>query len=160
MTRGWRNESHRHSLSAKGIKTNRRYNFVSNGVSSSVVSSKREIVVGNHRIVENTFTVEDSVLVVWEDSPFAGGRDSVYRLFVDEGVRRRGVGTRLMRMAVSEYPNLSGQASNMGSIMFNYRLGFRPTNNPSASLEETIRLFRESPESLNITHVSEVTSDD
>lgn len=34
MTRGWRNESHRHSLSAKGIKTSRKNKFVCRGVDS------------------------------------------------------------------------------------------------------------------------------
>jgi len=84
-----------------------------------------------------------------------GGRDVVYSLFVDESMRRRGVGSRLMKVALSEYPSLSGQASNMGSIMFNYQLGFRPTNNPHASLVETIEMFKKSPESLNITHIPE-----
>jgi len=53
MSKGWRNESHRHSLSARGIKTSPRKKFVSNGLE----------VFRNDEPVE----IEDSP---WADYPY------------------------------------------------------------------------------------------
>ena len=99
MTRGWRNESHRHSLSAKGIRTSPRNRFVAFG---SLLSFVRK-----HGVFEGDPTLEFRGLVDGRDVGYVKvtydmdeGSMELDSVFVSDEFRRRGFGDLLVEEAL------------------------------------------------------------
>ena len=78
---------------------------------------------------------------IFENSPWSSGRDSITETVVNEEYRRKGEGTKLLQKALENRDKVSAQTSSKGSTIFFYNNGFRPVDNPVASLEETIEMF-------------------
>lgn len=111
------------------------------------------VTVGENEIETVTYTLPHGELEIWKDSPFADGRTVIYSFRVDEEERGKGIGSTLLQVATDELGEISGQVSNIGSVIFHYKNGFRPTDKPDATLEESIQMFKGSgADSLNMTY--------
>lgn len=78
------------------------------------------------------------------NSPYAPENlTSIVKVMVDEGSRRQGIGSDLLKEAMRKYGRISAFAENEASQRMNYKLGMRPVDKPNATLEEVLALGRE-----------------
>jgi hypothetical protein len=80
---------------------------------------------------------------IFNNSPWAGGRDSITETTVNKDFRRNGEGSRILKKALEGRTQVSAQTSSKGSTTFFYNNGFRPVEKPDASLKETVEMFNE-----------------
>ena len=77
------------------------------------------------------------------NSPYAPENlTSIVKVMVDEGNRRQGIGSDLLKEAMRKYGRISAFAENEASQRMNYKLGMRPVDKPNATLEEVLALGR------------------
>lgn len=134
-------------------------------VKSDVKIETNQIELGDEKINEKTFSVGESELIVYENSPYAGGRDSIFKFLVPKELRKKGIGSRLLQEGIKQYgKNFSAQVSNENSVKVHYDNGFRATKYVKAtdtyitknvSLEKTLNSFKNSPSSLNMMFAGE-----
>jgi len=108
--------------------------------------------IGKNKIDTKTFSIGNSYIEIWENSPYANGANSVYSFIVDEDLRGQGIGSKLLD-AVNDYYNgkpLSAQVSSIASLKVFFNKGFKTNQNPNATWEELVKLFNESYQSLNM----------
>ena len=120
---------------------------------ASITETVEERTVGDDKVNERTFTIgENSYIQVWEASKITNNRNSIVDFNVAESQRRKGVGTTLIEAVIDKYgENISAQVSNKASLRAFYKAGFRHQGQ-DISLEETLELFDNSPESLNMSY--------
>ena len=99
-----------------------------------------------------TYKTQDGYIVVIENSPAAQGAHSVYNFYVDEDKRGQGIGKKLVQVVMSAYPGeeISAQVSSLASLKVFLSLGFRATEEPSASFEKAKEIFDYNYGSLNV----------
>ena len=126
---------------------------------ASITETVEERTIGDDKVNERTFTIgENSYIKVWEASKLSGNKNSVVDFNVSESQRRKGVGTTLIQAVIDKYKtNISAQVSNKVSLRAFYKAGFRNENN---SLEKTLELFDNSPESLNMLYNSNTNNNE
>ncbi|MDA3932049.1 MAG: hypothetical protein PF513_04860 [Tenericutes bacterium] len=117
-----------------------------------IKQTTKEIEVGGEKIQNTIFKIGKSFLSVYENSPFAQGRNAIYDFNVEENKRRQGIGTQLLKEAQLKYNNVSAQVSNVNSIKTHYKAGFRLTENPNFSLEQIIEEYKKSSGSVNMEY--------
>jgi len=99
MSKGWRNESHRHSLSAKGIKTNPKERFVACG--RGLEFERVEGVFEGDRTLRVVGVVDGRDVGYVEVTYDLGEGDmSLDVLYVEEDLRRMGYANLLMNEAL------------------------------------------------------------
>ena len=115
-------------------------------------SNKHIEKIGNNEIVVNTFSVSGGKVVVWENSPYAGGIHSIFSFVVDESKRGLGIGTKLIDMILKEYPGepISGQVSGLASLKVLHNKGFTHEEEPGASFEELVQVFHDDGGSIRM----------
>lgn len=91
---------------------------------------------------------EGGYIRVIPDSPYAPDNlTSIMKVMVDEGSRRQGIGSNLLKEAMRKYGRISAFAENEASQRMNYKLGMRPMQGgelkPNATLDETLAIGRE-----------------
>ena len=152
---GWRNESHRHYLAAKGIKT-LKYNS-SKRYRVAKVITVTEPTNYDDNVQQTTFKKDGAKLTVVESAPSADGRNSISDLYVPEEKRRKGIAIELMEKAKKKYSSMSSQVSNIPSVKLHYQAGFRPTDNPEASEEEAVEEYEKNKKvgSINMKYESD-----
>ena len=117
---------------------------------SNKTSSSKE--VRDDGITVNTLSIDGGKIVVWENSPYAGGAHSIYEFVVDESKRGQGIGSKLIDAVVQEYPGeeISGQASSLSSLKVLHNKGFANREHPNATFEELVEFFNDEGGSLNM----------
>jgi GNAT superfamily N-acetyltransferase len=115
-------------------------------------SNKEVQKIGNDEIVVNTFSVPGGKIVVWENSPYAGGDHSIFSFVVDESRRGVGIGSKLIGMVLKEYPGvrISGQVSGLASLKVLHNKGFTNAEKPGASFEELVETFHDNGGSIRM----------
>lgn len=110
--------------------------------------------IGKHEINVSTFSLPGGSIVIWENSPYGGGRHSIYSFVVDESQRGLGIGSKLIDNVMQAYSGegLSGQVSSLASLKVLHNKGFRPPGAPSdVTFEELIDEFNDNGGSLNMS---------
>jgi GNAT superfamily N-acetyltransferase len=98
---------------------------------------------GGH-IASDNLTLPGGELKVMLDSPYAGGKHAVFKTLVDEEHQNKGIGGKLIDEAIRKYGDkLSAQTSSLNSTRIYYNHGFRPTEDNSATLKETLKMFKD-----------------
>lgn len=117
-------------------------------------SSKETIQLGSNEIVVNTIAVDGGKIVVWENSPYAGGAHSIYKWEVDEDSRGQGIGSKLIDVMMRTYPGeeISAQVSSMASLKVLYNKGFRPGDMLDVEFEELTQAWEDEGGSLNLRY--------
>ncbi|MHA1285796.1 MAG: GNAT family N-acetyltransferase [Candidatus Thorarchaeota archaeon] len=125
MARGWRNESHRHSLSAKGIKT-RPDRLKAGGVGDDVVENDVRQLMHS---IEERYGIE-----IWLGWRRSLGVIELSGFIVPKSMRNRGVGSQVMeevtsfadqnslKIVLSPSSDLGGSKSRL--VKFYKRYGF------------------------------------
>lgn len=111
--------------------------------------------IGKHEINVSTFSLPGGSIVIWENSPYAGGSNSIYSFVVDESQRGLGIGSKLIDDVMQFYSGegLSGQVSSLASLKVLYNKGFRPPGAPNdVTFEELIDEFNDNAGSLNMRY--------
>lgn len=82
---------------------------------------------------------------VWENSPWSPRPMSITDFVVDENMRGKGVGKKMLDDVLANYDlnQVSAAASSAPSAALFYKKGLRPASNPNATLEETLRQMKE-----------------
>jgi GNAT superfamily N-acetyltransferase len=108
--------------------------------------------LGDHEVITNTFSVPGGKLVVWENSPYAQGANSIYSFVVDESVRGQGIGSHLIDAMIQVYPGeeISGQVSSLASLKVLFNKGFRPPDIQNIDFDELVKMFNDDYGSLNM----------
>jgi GNAT superfamily N-acetyltransferase len=71
-------------------------------------------------------------------------KHSVTDFVIDEDKRGQGYGNQLLRGIVSKYKSdIGGQVSSVASLHTFYKNGFRPALKLDATMQETLKLFKE-----------------
>ncbi len=98
------------------------------------------------------YRLPQGYIKIIENSPYAGGAHSVYGFYVDKEHRGKGVGKQLVNIVVDAYPDeeISAQVSSLSSLKVFLDLGFRVTEEPSASFDKAKELFNQNYGSLNV----------
>ena len=81
-------------------------------------------------------------------APYSPRDASVVEFLVDEAKRNQGIGSKLVMMAVTRYPDLGAQVSSVSSMKAFYNNGFRNPKIPDGSFEDHIEAFKENWGSL------------
>lgn len=99
-----------------------------------------------------TYKMPYGYITVIENSPYANGAHSIYGFYVDENQRGQGIGKQLVKIVVDAYPNeeISAQVSSLSSLKVFLNLGFRATEDPTASFDRAKELFDQNYGSLNV----------
>jgi GNAT superfamily N-acetyltransferase len=102
-------------------------------------------VLGSREQKTATFGAQGGRLVLWENSPGAGGAHSIVEFLVDEDRRGQGIGGALVDKVVEEYAGeeISGQVSSAASLRLLHGRGFRPPGQPNATMERALEEFNE-----------------
>jgi GNAT superfamily N-acetyltransferase len=108
--------------------------------------------LGDHEVITNTFSISGGKLVVWENSPYAQGANSIYSFVVDESVRGQGIGSQLIDAMIQTYPGeeMSGQVSSLASLKVLFNKGFRPPGIQNIDFDELVKMFNDDYGSLNM----------
>jgi len=117
------------------------------------ISSSKEVEqIGSKEITINTLTAGGGKIVIWENSPYAGGAHSIQEFVVDKDKRGQGIGSQLIDAVLEEYAGeeISGQVSSLASLKVLYNKGFRSWKAPDATFEEEVELFNNDLGSLNV----------
>lgn len=82
---------------------------------------------------------------VWENSPWSPRPMSITDFVVDENMRGKGVGKKMLDDVLAKYDlsQVSAAASSAPSAALFYKKGLRPASNPNATLEQTIAQMKE-----------------
>jgi len=118
-----------------------------------VTVTKSKQTLGSDVITVATYNIGEAVLEVYEKSPYAQGRDSIYNFVVPEDQRKQGIGSALLQKASAKYgKNFAAQVSNENSVKVHYQNGFRPVifdkvlgkHTPlKVSMEEAVKMFND-----------------
>lgn len=96
-------------------------------------------------------------IAVLTDGPYSPTKHSVTDFFVEDKYRKQGVGAGLIKEVIRRYrADIGAQTSSVESTRLFYAMGFRPYVKPTASLSETVSMFKKD-ESLNMRYKSATT---
>lgn len=102
-------------------------------------------LVVSHDALGKQYSRDGARLSIMEDSKWAPRRHSVTDFVVPESARGKGVGKQLLADVLSLYDptEISAAASSDASVALFFGNGFRPINNPTATLKEALDIMKE-----------------
>ena len=83
-------------------------------------------------------------ICILTDGPWSPAKHSITDFVVEEAYRGKGHGDALLKEVIRRYKNdIGGQASSKESIKAMLRNGFKVVKEPSAGLEEALKILKE-----------------
>jgi GNAT superfamily N-acetyltransferase len=98
--------------------------------------------------IENKIEIEGGFIEINKNPQFSPRKQSVTNLHVPEEKRNKGIGTKLVAQAKKENSDLGAQVSSIASLKVFYKNNFRNPENPTASLNQHIKMFQDNGETL------------
>jgi len=97
---------------------------------------------------EDRIEIPGGMIRIVSPAPYSPRDASVVEFIVDESKRNQGIGSKLVMMAVTRYPDLGAQVSSVSSMKAFYNNGFRNPKIADGSFEDHIEAFKENWGSL------------
>lgn len=115
----------------------------------------KEFIIENPHANYDTIKVDHGSITIWPHPPYAPRPNSVIEFYVDDQHRNKGIGDKLVKMAMKKYDNIGAQCSSVPSLKVFFNNGFRNPRIPDASFDEHVKAWEENGQSLFMANLND-----
>ena len=100
----------------------------------------------------DTIKLDGGYITIWPNAPYAPRPNSVIDFQVDKEKQNQGIGSKLIKLALSKYDSIGAQVSSKASLKAFYNNGFRNPNIPNGTFEDHLAAWEDNGHSLFMTN--------